>query len=294
MGHKSQMRAARMAAIRINRNLSRTTGGTMDRRFEDRVVAITAAASGIGRASALRFASEGARLVLNDIDTATLHALAAHIRDQGGEVSVLCGDVSLPQTLDALVGLALERHGQLDVLHNNAGVGVHGLLHEMRDEDWRRQFAVIVDAAFFGTRAALRIMREQQRGVIVNTASGAALAAEYGLGGYAAAKSALVGLTRATAVENAALGIRANAVCPGTVLTPAVEAAMAGADLLAYAAAHPQGRLGHPEEIAAVVAFVASDDASHLNGAVIPIDGGISAQRAAPRSFDVVQSSGAG
>lgn len=263
----------------------------MDRRFEDRIVAVTAAASGIGRASALRFAAEGARLVLNDIDAEALEAVAAHIRSEGGQADVLCGDVSVPQTPEALVGLARQRHGRLDVLHNNAGVGVHALLHELRDEDWRRQFAVIVDAAFFGTRAALRIMREQQRGVIVNTASGAALAAEYGLGGYAAAKSALVGLTRATAVENAALGIRANVVCPGTVLTPAVEAAMEGADLDAYAAAHPQGRLGRPEEIAAVVAFVASNDASHLNGAVIPIDGGVSAQRAAPRIFDAARSS---
>ena len=266
----------------------------MDRRFENRVVAVTAAASGIGRASALRFAAEGARLVLNDIDAEALDALAADIRSQGGEAEVLCGDVSLPQTSEALVGLAHQRHRRLDVLHNNAGVGFHTLLHEIRDEDWRRQFAVIVDGAFFGTRAALRVMREQQRGVIVNTGSGAALAAEFGLGAYSAAKAALVSLTRSTAIENAALGIRANVVCPGTVLTPSVEAAMAGGDLAAYAAAHPQGRLGRAEEIAAVVAFVASDDASHLNGAVIPIDGGVSAQRAAPRIFDAAGAGEAG
>ena len=258
----------------------------MSQRFENQVVAVTAAGAGIGRASALRFAEEGARLALNDIDAGAVDALAGQIRSLGGTVEVLVGDISLPETSEALIELANERYGQLDVLHNNAGLGIPALLHDLRDEDWRSQFAVSVDAAFYGTRAALRIMRRRRRGAIVNTASGAALAAEYGLGGYTAAKSALLGLTRATAIENAALGIRANVVCPGTVWTPTVQAAGQGRDLSAYATAHPQGRLGLPEEIAAVVAFVASHEAAHLNGAVIPVDGGVSARRAAPLLFD--------
>jgi NAD(P)-dependent dehydrogenase (short-subunit alcohol dehydrogenase family) len=127
-------------------------------------------------------------------------------------------------------------------------------------------------------------MRSQRSGSIINTASGAALAAEENLGVYSTAKSGLLGLTRATAIENAALGIRANAICPGTILTSSVSrvgASLSGG-LSAYAAAHPQRRLGNPEEVAALVAFLASDEACHINGTAIPIDGGISARRAAP------------
>jgi meso-butanediol dehydrogenase/(S,S)-butanediol dehydrogenase/diacetyl reductase len=258
--------------------------GRSAERLAGKVAVVTAAASGIGRASALRLAAEGALLVLNDLDAAALAALVAEIRGSGGTAEACPGDVCESGTHDALVARAEQRFGRLDVLHNNAGVGLPGPLHEVSDADWRRQLAVTLDSAFYGTRAALRVMRAQRAGSIINTASGAALAAEENLGVYSAAKSALVGLTRATAVENAALGIRANAICPGTILTPAVarlDASLPGG-LSDYAAAHPQRRLGTAEEVAALVAFLASDDSAHINGTAIPIDGGISARRAVP------------
>ena len=260
----------------------------MSGRLEGRVAVVTAAGAGIGRASALRLAREGAALVLNDLAEEPLERVCAEIRELGGNASPLAGDVSLPEIPAALVEAAVERHGRLDVLHNNAGIGIQAPLHELSDADWRRQFAVIVDAAFFATRAALRVMRRQRGGSIVNTASGAALAAEPNLGGYGSAKSALLGLTRATAVENAALGIRANVICPGSVETPTLLEALAGRPGGAepYVGAHPQRRLGRGEEVAALVAFLASDDSSHINGAVIPIDGGVSALRAAPAMYE--------
>jgi meso-butanediol dehydrogenase/(S,S)-butanediol dehydrogenase/diacetyl reductase len=261
--------------------------GRLAERLAGKVAVVTAAASGIGRASALRLAAEGALLVVNDLDAAALAALVAEIRGSGGTAEACPGDVREPATHAALVARAEQRFGRLDVLHNNAGVGIPGPLHEVSDTDWRRQLAVTLDSAFYGTRAALRVMRAQRAGSIINTASGAALAAEENLGVYSTAKSALVGLTRATAVENAALGIRANAICPGTILTPAVaqlDASLPGG-LSDYAAAHPQRRLGTAEEVAALVAFLASDDSAHISGAAIPIDGGISARRAVPPLF---------
>jgi NAD(P)-dependent dehydrogenase (short-subunit alcohol dehydrogenase family) len=253
-------------------------------RLAGKVAVITAAGAGIGRAVALRLARDGAQLILNDLDADALTSTVGEIRSTGASARGEAGDVAQPRVLEDLVELAVRQHGQLDVLHNNAGVGIPAPLHEIRDEDWRLQFAVSVDAAFYATRAALPIMRASGGGSIINTASGAALAAEPQLGAYTAAKHALLGLTRATAVENAAFGVRANAICPGTILTPAIARVAAGipGGLDAYASAHPQGRLGTPEEVAGVVAFLASDDAAHLNGAVISIDGGVSAARAAP------------
>ncbi|MCE2392930.1 MAG: SDR family oxidoreductase [Proteobacteria bacterium] len=260
----------------------------MSRRLEGRVALVTAAGTGIGRACALRLAREGAALVVNDIEVEPLERVCGEIRELGGTALPLAGDVSRPEIPAALVEAAVERHGRLDVVHNNAGLGIQAPLHETSDEDWLRQFAVGVDAAFFATRAALRVMRRQRSGSIVNTASGAALAAEPNLGGYASAKSALLGLTRTTAVENAALGIRANVICPGSVETPTLLQALAGRPGGAepYLQAHPQRRLGRVEEIAALVAFLASDESSHINGAAIPIDGGVSAQRAAPAMYE--------
>lgn len=256
----------------------------MGARLSGKVALITAAGAGIGRATALRLARDGARLILNDLDADALAHTIDEIRASGAHAEGQAGDVQHADTLEDLVELSQRRHGRLDVLHNNAGIGIMAPLHEIRDEDWRLQFSVIVDAAFYATRAAVPIMRAAGGGAIINTVSGAGLAAEPHLGAYTAAKHALVGLTRATAIENAAWGIRANAICPGTIITPAIERVAEGipGGLDAYAAAHPQRRLGSAEEVAGLVAFLASEDASHLNGAIIPIDGGISAARAAP------------
>jgi meso-butanediol dehydrogenase/(S,S)-butanediol dehydrogenase/diacetyl reductase len=256
----------------------------VESRLAGKAAVITAAGGGIGRAVALRMAHEGAQLVLNDLDADALARTIDEICSAGASARGEAGDVAEADVLEDLVELAVREYGRLDVLHNNAGIGIPAPLHEIRNEDWRLQFAVSVDAAFYATRAALPVMRAAGGGSIINTASGAALAAEPRLGAYTAAKHALLGLTRATAVENAAFGVRANAICPGTVLTPAIQRVAAGipGGLDAYATAHPQRRLGTAEEVAGLVAFLASDDATHLNGAVIPIDGGISAARAAP------------
>jgi NAD(P)-dependent dehydrogenase (short-subunit alcohol dehydrogenase family) len=256
----------------------------VEARLAGKVAVITAAGRGIGRAVAHRLAREGAQVILNDLDADDLASTVDEIRASGASAQGQSGDVARADTLTGLVEFAVQQHGRLDVLHNNAGIGITAPLHEISDDDWRRQFAVIVDAAFYATPAALPIMRAAGGGSIINTASGAGLAAEPQLGAYTAAKHALVGLTRATAIENATWGIRANAICPGTIRTPAVEslAESIPGGLDAYALAHPQRRLGTVEEVAGLVAFLASEDASHLNGAIIPIDGGVSAARAAP------------
>jgi meso-butanediol dehydrogenase/(S,S)-butanediol dehydrogenase/diacetyl reductase len=255
----------------------------MDVRFANKVVLVTGAASGIGAACARRFAAEGARVALCDLDEAGLAAVAKEIDPSGERVLTARVDVAQMEEVQAFTDAAATRFGRLDVVLNNAGIGAFGHSDEIDPAAWHRTFAVDVHSVFYGTRAALPHLRRAGGGAIVNTASISGLRGDYGLSAYNAAKGAVVNYTRAAALECAREGIRVNAVCPGPI-----ETALAGPLLrhakvsAAYAKAVPMGRAGRAEEVAAAAAFLASDDASYITGAMLVVDGGLLAATGQP------------
>ena len=245
-------------------------------RFTDKVVAITGATAGIGTAAARRFAAEGGTLILTGRNVRSAEALI----DELGECAVfVAGDVRERATADRVVAAALEGHGKLDVLVNNAAVDHTGDVLDTPIEEVRALFDVNVFGAMHMLQAAGRAMRGRG-GAIVNVSSRLASIGVPTMAMYSAAKGALLSLTRAAAVELAPEGIRVNAVAPGMTRTPLFEAWAAdeGADVVARAAAAiPQRRFATPEEVAAAIAYLASDEAAHVTGASLPVDGGYTA-----------------
>lgn len=255
------------------------------RRFDGRIVAITGAASGIGAAAARRFASEGARLALCDLNEDRLRESAAALGLTDADLFLRGVDVGDASAVEAFVHDAAAALGGLDVLVNNAGVGCFGHVDEITPEQWRRTLAIDLDAVFFGSRAALPYLR-QSRGCIVNTASISGLLADPGLVAYNVAKAGVINLTRNMAVDHAAEGVRANCICPGGVGTPMIKAhTRDNAIMDDYANLVPMGRVGTAEEMAAGIAFLASSDASYITGQSLIIDGGVTAQTGQP-NFD--------
>jgi meso-butanediol dehydrogenase / (S,S)-butanediol dehydrogenase / diacetyl reductase len=257
----------------------------MSRRFEGRVAIVTAAGSGIGAATAKRLAAEGALLVVADLSGTRARATADAIEAAGSEVAWLKMDAAEPPAVEATVALALSRWGRLDVLVNNAGYGEPALLCDTSIESWNRTLAVTLTSVFLGLKHALPVMRRQGRGAVVNTASVSGIAGDIGMPAYNAAKAGVVNLTRAAALECAGQGIRVNCVCPGGVDTRVTQI-LAGdrADELrrTMAAVHPLQRMGSAEEIAAAIAFLASDEASFITGAALVADGGLTAATGLP------------
>jgi NAD(P)-dependent dehydrogenase (short-subunit alcohol dehydrogenase family) len=249
-------------------------------RLAGKVALVTGAGSGIGRATALRLAADGAAVVVNDRDGDAATTTVGEVVASGGRADAVVGDVADGAVLDEAVAAAVQRHGRLDVVHNNAGYGVPSRVADMTDEELQLMLAVNLFGVLHGTRSALPVMIEQGSGSIVNTASAAALGASRDRASYAVAKAAVVNLTRVTAVENGRHGVRANAVLPGPVQTPAFE--RFAPDLDFYASQMPMRRLGRPEDVAALVAFLASDDAAYISGAAIPVDGAMGAAIPAP------------
>lgn len=256
----------------------------MSGRLEGKIAIITGGGSGIGAATARRFAAEGARVTIADIDLPAAERVAAEITAAGGEAAALLVDVSSAEAVSDMVSGVVEREGRLDVLHNNAFFNRMGTVGDFSPENWRRSLAVTLDGTFYGMHAALPVMRRQGSGAIINTASVSGMGGDYGMGGYNAAKAAVIGLTRTAAIEYARFGVRVNAVCPGTILTPPVERLFARTPAVrdATLASIPRGKLGTPEEIAAVVLFLASDEAALVVGACIVADGGLSAWTGQP------------
>ncbi|HLZ69551.1 MAG TPA: SDR family NAD(P)-dependent oxidoreductase [Dehalococcoidia bacterium] len=248
-------------------------------RLQGKVAIITGAASGIGAATARRFAAEGAMVIVNDIQAEAGEQVAAQIRQAGGEAVFQLADAGDADAVTRLVEETAQRFGRLDVLHNNAFRTRFGMVGRLSPEQWRGAFDVTLHGTFYGMRAALPIMARQGSGAIVNTASVSGLFGDYAMSAYNAAKAAVVNLTHTAAIEYARYGVRVNCVCPGPIDTPAVQGMLArqpevGERLIE---ALPLHRLGRPEEVANCVLFLASEEAAFVTGAALTVDGGLTA-----------------
>ncbi len=257
----------------------------MTGRIAGKVAVVTGAGSGIGRAIATRFAAEGAAIVANDIAAEGLATLANELRAAGARIETQLGDVGVTANADAAAQLALSRFGALDIWVNNAGGAMPTPFDQIDEARYRADLAKNLDTAWFGCQAALRVMAPRGRGAIVNLSSGGALLASDGLHAYAAAKAAILSLTRNLALEYGPRGIRVNAIAPGPILTPVfAEYLKTLPDGGASQGRHvPLGRLGRPEEIAAAALFLVSEDASYVTGVTLPVDGAITAVLTPPK-----------
>jgi meso-butanediol dehydrogenase/(S,S)-butanediol dehydrogenase/diacetyl reductase len=243
-------------------------------RLANKVAVITGAASGIGAATARRFAEDGARLVLSDLNADAGASLAKELH----AAAFVSLDVADPQQVESLMQTAADRCGALHIVFNNAGIGCYGKAPDLEIETWKRVVEVDLHAVFYGCKFAIPHLRRAGGGAIVNTASISGLFGDYGLLAYNAAKGGVVNLTRTVAIDHARENIRVNCVCPGAIETPLIAPALAMPTARdQYNELIPMARVGRPEEIAAAVTFLASDDASYITGAAIVVDGGLTA-----------------
>jgi NAD(P)-dependent dehydrogenase (short-subunit alcohol dehydrogenase family) len=258
----------------------RRRGGEDVERLEGKRAIVTGAANGIGREIALRFASEGARVALADVDGDAANAVASEVST---DALVQKTDVSRPEEVEALVERVVSEWGGLDVMVNNAGVGVAASAPETSLDDWQFVMSVNLKGTFLGVKYAVPAMRASGGGSIVNMSSIAALVGIKDRAAYCAAKGGILALTRAAAIDHVEEGIRVNCIAPGTVETPWVDRITSGYDDPAEAkeamkARQPHGRFVRPEEIAAMAAYLASDEAGSVVGACMTVDGGMSAR----------------
>ena len=246
-------------------------------RLQGKVAFVTGGGTGIGAATAMRFAEEGATVVVCGRRQEPLDAVVAQIQSAGGQAEAIQVDVSDEAGFTAELEATAQRHGRLDVLVNNAMAYSWGSIENTSTADWHSNFSTSVDGTFWGTRAAMKLMKAQG-GSIINLSSICGLLGTASMAGYSAAKAAIINFSRAAAAEGALSGIRVNVVIPAVVETPGT------AGMLSDAAARqstekliPMGRVGQPQELANAILFLASDEASYITGAALPVDGGRSA-----------------
>lgn len=243
--------------------------------LEGRTAIITGSARGLGKAIALKMAKMGANIVLNDIATSdSLDATAAEFKEAGYNVAVTRGDVRNSEDVKAMVAAAVEAFGRVDILVNNAGITKDKPMAMMSEEDWDMVLDINLKGAFLCTKFAAKQMIKQKYGRIINMASVAGRYGNQGQANYSASKAGLIGLTKTTAKEFASRGITCNAVAPGMIQSKMTDV-LPEEVKKKYLENIPLGRFGTPEDVAGVIAFLASDDASYVTAQVIDIDGGL-------------------
>jgi NAD(P)-dependent dehydrogenase (short-subunit alcohol dehydrogenase family) len=253
------------------------------KRFEGRTGIVTGGGAGIGRAICLLLARGGAAVVVADRSEDTGRETLALVEGSGGRGIFVKLDVSQEKDAAEAVTIVLRQFGQIDMLFNNAGVELAGAVHETTEEQWDRVFAANLKGMFLVSRCVLPVMMRQGRGAVVNTSSISGLLGWPESAAYCASKGGVIQLTRQMAVDYAPHGIRVNCICPGTTLTPMIDRLFSrekdpAASRKSIAAMHPLGRFARPEEIAEAALFLASDEASFVTGAVLPVDGGYTAK----------------
>lgn len=256
-------------------------------RLKDKVAVITGAASGIGRAAALLFGEEGARVVVADIQDADGQRAVEAIRQRGGQATFVRCDVTRGAEVRQLFIATLAAYGRLDVLFANAGVpGFATRLADISEQRWRRIIDVNLTGVFLCLKHGIPLLAEAGGGSAILTASIGGLAAFPGSAAYSAAKGGIIAMARTAAVEYADRGVRVNAICPGYIRTPLVGRRLGAADRTALfaklAADAPLGRMGTPEDVARLALFLASDESAYVTGLAIPVDGGVVAGNISP------------
>jgi meso-butanediol dehydrogenase / (S,S)-butanediol dehydrogenase / diacetyl reductase len=253
-------------------------------RLDGRVALITGGGSGIGAATARAFAREGARVVIADIDEKAGDAVTGEIRETGATIDFRHADAADPAEIERVIGFATTTYGRLDVLHNNHVSFEPGRVGELTLDGFRRSLEVGLVSYWYAIKLALVPMLAAGRGSIVNTASVSGLAGDFGLGAYNVLKAGVVNLSRVTGIEYARKGIRCNAVCPGPIATPPIDRLHDAAPEIwtDIREAIPMGRYGRPEEIAAVVLFLACDESAFITGTHVVADGGLWAHSGMP------------
>ena len=251
-------------------------------RLAGKTALITGAGAGIGRATALLFAAEGASVAVVDLNAATAEETAGMIRESGGRAVSVTADVARAEAVERMFGETITAFGRLDILFNNAGIVKQGRVEDSSVEDWEAQIGTTLTSVFLGCKFGIPLLRRQGGGVIINMASIAGVIGIVNRAVYSAAKGGVIALTRAIALDHAAEGIRCVYLAPATIETPSLRDRIdaspdPAAARKAFEARQPLGRIGRPDDVAYAALYLASDEASFLTGSGLNVDGGMAA-----------------